>query len=210
MEAKESAGRPPERVRKIETPAAMALGDLSAIFGELIRVVDCCEWLLLELAAARDSRREVLIEAVWSSALSSYARCFVPGPRGMGLTKEDITATNLTGKVTEWHEMLLGARSYYANEEAGNRENHVVGVSQDAQGKANGVAIMSPPRPEIDETTVGQTGHLALELSRIVDDRIGTQQETVYAACKEMSVEALEMLPTVELLVAESTSAEGG
>lgn len=42
---------------------------------------------------------ELTLEAFWTTAVLSYARCCTPGPRGVGLTEEDITATGLAGDV---------------------------------------------------------------------------------------------------------------
>jgi len=188
---------PPSAARQLTTPAALALADLTAIFDDLQFVLKCCERLITELR--RDERDDVIVESLWVATLVSYARCFRPGERGMGLAESDLAATGLKGEVTEWHALLGTLRDYYVQGTANPRESFSVGVAQAAAGTADGIVITSAVQPQVDDTTVAQTGRLAFELSRVLDDRIKEQQQTVFAAAQQLTAKSLAALPTIEV-----------
>jgi len=191
---------PPSAARQLTTPAALALADLTAIFDDLQFVLKCCERLITELR--RDERDDVIVESLWVATLVSYARCFRPGERGMGLAESDLAATGLKGEVTEWHALLGTLRDYYVQGTANPRESFSVGVAQAAAGTADGIVITSAIQPQVDDTTVAQTGRLAFELSRVLDDRIKEQQQAVFAAAQQMTAKSLAALPTIEVTAA--------
>jgi hypothetical protein len=182
--------RAPATARHLTTPAALALGDLAAIFEDLQVVLACCERLL-------ESKDPLIVDALWTTALNSYARCFKPGKRGMGLAVKDLTETGLKGDVAEWHALLGRLRTYYVDNETNPREAFFVGVAQAEDGTAEGIVLSSASQPLVDETTVRQTGRLAFELSRMVDGRIKAQQEKVFTTAKAMTADALSDLPSL-------------
>jgi hypothetical protein len=198
MSQQTQGAAPPTSARQLVTPAALALADLAAIFDDLQFVLRCCEQLLTELGRDQD-RDEVLVESLWVSALCSYARCFRPGERGMGLSKSDLAATGLKGDVEEWHALLGKLRDFYVDGVVNPRETFSVGVSQTEAGSVDGVVITSAARPQVDETTARQTGRLAFELSRVLDERIKVQQKTVFTAAQKMSPEAFEDLTPIDV-----------
>ena len=206
QESPSSTVKPPETVRQLQMPAALALADLTAIFEDLTKVVGCCEQTLSVLEQARPGANEILVESLWTTALVSYRRCFSAGKHGAGLSEQDLDETGLQGDVAEWHKTLEKLREHYVDTGVDPRESFVVGAAQDVDGNANGIAITSAPQPQLDETTVRQTGQLALELSRVVDQRIKTQQESVYNAARAMSPDDLSALALVH--VADPEGAE--
>jgi hypothetical protein len=184
----------PTVVRQLSTPASGALADLAATFDELQAVLGCCERLVSSPAPD-----ELVAEALWTTALLSYTRCFAPGPRGVGLTVEDVKTTELEGAVEDWHGLLLRMRDHYADPAVDPRERFSVGVSRNADGTPAGIAVTSLRQPLPDEVTVRQTGALAYALLRVVDERIGAQQERVFAAAGAMKPAELDKLPEVEV-----------
>jgi hypothetical protein len=70
-----------------------------------------------------------------------------------------------------------------------------VGAAQDEQGKAAGIAVSSARQQPVDEVVVRQTGAIAFELSRLVDQRIVAQQQAVFGALGRMKPDELEHLP---------------
>ncbi|WP_410670280.1 hypothetical protein [Amycolatopsis sp. cmx-4-68] len=187
----------PSSARLLSTPGALGLADLVAIFDDLQFTLKCCEQLVAELARPRPDA--VLVEALWVSALNSYARCFRAGDRGLGLTLDDVKATGVPGEVAEWHELLGRIRDFAIDGPVNPREAYSVGVSQTAAGRAAGIVITSAPRPLVDDVTVRQTGRLAFELSRLVDERIKDHQQKVFAAAARMTAEQLGALPAIEV-----------
>jgi hypothetical protein len=191
--------RQPTTVRQLDTPAAMALADLTSMLDDLQTVLYCCERLVAVLGA--DEPDGVLVESLWTTALLSYSRCFTNAERGMALTEEDVGGTSLQGEVVEWHKVLRQLRKHYSSPAENPRERFSVGVAQDDSGTVDGIAITSARQPRLDEITVRQTGALAYELSRVVETRMAEQQERVLAAAKALDKADLEKLPLIDLTV---------
>jgi hypothetical protein len=187
----------PSSARQLTTPGALGLADLVAIFDDLQFTLKCCERLVAELAGPRVDA--VLVEALWVSALNSYARCFRSGDRGMGLTVEDVKATEVPGEVAEWHALLGRIRDFSIDGPVNPRETYSVGVSQSPAGEASGVVITSAVRPLVDDVTVRQTGRLAFELSRLVDERIKEHQAKVFEAAAKLTAAQLAALPAIDV-----------
>lgn len=188
---------PPSAVRQLRSPAALALADLAAVFEDLQTVLRCCERLVVELSTPTVD--DLAVESYWTTALLSYARCFAPGERGVGLTEEDLTATGLEGEVLPWHRVLLQLRDRYADPAVNPRESFSVGAAQGTTGHADGVAVTSARQPALDEVSVRQTGAVAYALSGIVDARLTAQQEVVFTAVAAMARPALDQLPLLHL-----------
>ncbi|OZM72262.1 hypothetical protein CFN78_14675 [Amycolatopsis antarctica] len=212
--SEQQGAAPPTTARRLRSPAAMALADLAAIFDELQFVLRCCERLVAELARepepGRESVDEVVVDALWTAALTSYVRCFGPGERGMGLTADDLAATTLEGEVTQWHELLGRLRELAVEGAANPRETFSVGAAQAPGGEVTGLVITSAMRPLVDDTTVRQTGRVAYALSVLVDERITAQQETVLAAARELSDRDLGELVPIEVGVPAVRAPGGG
>lgn len=189
----------PTAVRHLETPAASALTDLAGMFEDMQTVLRCCERLVSELSNTEGEPDDLIVETLWTTALLCYGRCFMPGQRGMALTEDDVKAIELQGDVLEWHQVLHRLREHYADTAANPRERFSVGVSQDPDGRANGIAITSARQPPVDDRTVRQTGAIAFELSRMIDQRIAEHQETVFGTAKAMSKADLDRLPLIEV-----------
>ena len=186
----------PRTVKRLGSPAALALADLAAIFEDLQTTLMCCERLVAQLAHPRPD--EVAVESLWTTALMSYSRCFAPGGRGMGLTEDDVTATELQGEVLAWHRMVRTLKKHYADPAVNPRETFTVGVAV-AEGRPSGVAITSTRQARVDTDSVRQTGALAYALSHLVDARIAEHQATVLEGAGTFSAAELETLDEVEL-----------
>jgi len=177
----------------------MAMADLAAIFEDLQTTLRCCERLVSELASGEAEPDDLTLEAFWTTAVLSYARCFSHRERDTNLTPDDVTATGLAGDVLGWHQVLLQLRDHYADPAVNPRETFSVGVSQDAYGKANGVAVTSSRQPTLDDLTVRQTGAIAFELTRIVDRRIAEHQDALFGELGTMTKSELDRLQLVEV-----------
>ncbi len=191
-------------VRRLESPSAAALVDLLEIFGDLQTVLGCCERLVGELAEPQPGS-EVAVEAAWTTALLCYARCFAPRATGTALTDADVAATQPEGDLADWHHALLRLREVYADASANPREHFTVGVVQEADGSAGGVAITSVRRPLVNDLTVRQTGAIAFALSEVVDSRIVAKQAEVFEVVRETPAADLARLDRIDLVTAGST-----
>ena len=193
---------PPQRVRLLRSPAALALADLAGVFEDLQTVLRCCERLVNELArtgAVGAEPDDLALEAYWTTAVLSYGRCFSTGPRGSGLTEEDVTATGLPGEPVAWHQVLLQQRDRLSHPVINPRESFSVGAAQDASGHAEGIAVASTRQPSVDEVSVRQTGALAFALRARLDERIAAQQGVVFTAVAAMARPALDKLALLHL-----------
>lgn len=191
-------------VRQLDTASASKLGDLVETFEELQFVLRCCERLVTELDTSQEDVDGVLVEAVWTTALLSYARCFSSGERDAVLGEQDLRLAQPEGDVLGWHQVLLRLRDHQAQPAASPRERIYVGVAQDDSGAPAGVAVTSTPQPMVDDVTVRQLGAIAFALVRRVDDQIKTQQEKVSSELKDVSAADLEGLARIDV----TTSAE--
>src|SRR5947209_18845449 len=94
---------------KLVTPEAMRLAALRSITVDLDRVIAFCE-RLQTLSLDRDENGapndDVQFDALWTSALVAYARCFAKGKRTLALTSEDARSAGSF----EWHESFMGLR----------------------------------------------------------------------------------------------------
>lgn len=188
----------PAAVRRLDTPAALAVADLTAIFDDLEAVLRCCERLMSCLDAP-EPLDDLALEAFWTTAVLSYARCFATRARDTGLTTDDVAATGLEGDVLGWHGVLLQLRGHQADPVVNPRERFSVGVSQGDDGAASGIAVTSTRQPPVDDVTVRQTGAVAYALSRLVDGRITERQQAVSDAARTMPRTELDALPRLDI-----------
>ena len=199
MSANGTSAATAEVVRHLTDPAALGLVGVVEVFEDLQTVLRCCERLVSDLAE-RAEPDEIAVEAIWTTALLSYARCFGAGGTGGVLTEDDVASThNSKDEVLRWHRLLLNLRDHYADPAVNPRERFAVGVTQDADGAASGVAITSAKQPLVDDLTVRQTGAIAYALSGIVNQRIETTQQQVFADVRSRSSDELDALETLEV-----------
>ena len=190
---------PPPTLRRLGTASAATLVDLNATYEDLQTVLRCCERLVLELESGDRQPDDVVIEAVWTTALLSYTRCFTSGKGGATLTKSDLTAIQLKGDIQDWHKVLLKLRDHYTNRTTNPRELFSVGVAQDSDGAASGIAVTGARQPLVEDIAVRQTGAIALALSDMVNDRITAQQEKVFSELKGTPKGDLDKLPRLDV-----------
>lgn len=188
---------PPTVLRRLDSGGATTLVHLLATFEDLQMVLRCCERLMSELGAGDSD--DVAIEAVWTTAVLSYARCFSTDGGRAALTEDDLTVTMSNTDVLDWHRVLLQLREHYAHPADNPRERFSVGVAQAADGTAGGIGVASAKQPSVDDITVRQTGAIAFGLSKMVNDRIADQQATVFDEVKDLGKAELDRLPRLEV-----------
>jgi hypothetical protein len=192
----------PSTVRQLDVPEAAELARLASVFEDLQYVLRCCEHLVTALNSpdtgpVRVETDTALIEALWTGALIGYVRCF--SPRTEVLTTADLAELKLEGDPEEFHDMLKKLRDHYASRHTNPREAFTIGAAQANDGTPNGVAVVSTPRPIVDDTTVRMLGRIAYGLSGLVDARIQVAQNDVLGAAAAMSPVQLSKLPVVHL-----------
>jgi hypothetical protein len=138
-----------------------------------------------------------LVEALWTGALIGYVRCF--SARTAVLTEADLDELKIEGEVADFHGMFKKLRDHYASRHVNPREAFTIGAAQSNDGKPNGVAVVSTPRPIVDDATVRLLGRICYGLSGLVDARIQLAQQKVLGAAAELSPTQLSKLPIVHL-----------
>ena len=189
----------PAVVRRLRSASSESLVALVEKFEDLQTVLRCCERLVGELAPESGTPDPVAVEAVWTMALLSYARCFNAGEAGEALTEEDLTTAVPNGEVVEWHHVLTQLRDHHADPLVNPRERFSVGVTQDPDGAPTGVAITSVRQPLVDDLTVRQTGAIAYALSGLVDKRIELRQKEVFHDLESWSKADLDRLDPLDV-----------
>ncbi|MDN5747190.1 MAG: hypothetical protein L0H64_01455 [Pseudonocardia sp.] len=192
----------PNAVRKLAAPESDELAVLASVFEDLQYVLRCCEHLVTALGGpdagpVRVDTDDALVEALWTGALIGYVRCF-SGRIGV-LTDEDLTKLELPDDIGDFHAMAKKLRDHYASRHVNPREAFTIGAAQANDGSLMGVAVVSAPRPIVDDTTVRLLGRVAYSLSGLVDARMQEAQNKVLGVAREMSTLQLSSLPLVHL-----------
>jgi hypothetical protein len=190
-------------VRRLSLPEAEELARDTAVFEDLQHVLRCCEHLVTAVGApatgpVRVDADAALVEALWTSALLAYARCFSPEEQVLG--SDDLSALELPGDVSGFHDALLKLRDHYASRHVNPRETIAVGAAE-SEGSPVGVAVVSTPQPSVDDTTVRQLGRIAYGLSALLDARMRQVQDRVLSRARELPADDFAALPLMQLEV---------
>ena len=192
----------PSTVRELDIPEALELARLAAVFEDLQYVLKCCEHLVTALGSpdtgpVRVQADDAFVEALWTGALVGYVRCF--SGRAAVLADSDLKELQLDGDVTDFHNMVKKLRDHYASRHTNPRESFTIGAAQNNDGRPNGIAVVSTPRPIVDDTTVRLLGRVAYGLSGLVDARMQETQNRVLGAAANLSPAELAKLRVVHL-----------
>ena len=182
----------------LDLPSAQVLADQSSIIQDLQFVMDCCKRLLTELARPEEDRDGVVPQALWSSALVAYARCFGKGRR-FGLATEDVRNLPLHGAVMKFHKWIIEERNKLTVHPADPFDEAKVGAALSLPGqrerRVEGIAIFSASHVLIDVIGVRQLGGLASELAKQTAGKAEEQQDSVLADAQQLNIESLYRLP---------------
>jgi len=192
----------PSSVRELDLPEAAELARAAAVFEDLQYVLRCCEHLVAALGSpdagpVRVDTDNALVEALWTGALVGYVRCF--SGRTAVLTDDDLQQLELDGEVADFHGMVKKLRDHYASRHTNPREAFTIGAAQNNDGRPQGIAVVSTPRPIVDDTTVRLLGRIAYALSGLVDARMQETQNRVLGAAGQLSPSELSKLRVVHL-----------
>jgi hypothetical protein len=190
--------RVPALTVALDTPAARILADQASIINDLQFVMDCCKRLLTELERPQEDRDGVVPQALWSSALVAYGRCFSEDRRS-GLTIDDIQNLPLQGAVMKFHTWVIEERGTLIAPSADPFEAARIGaaLSPPGQGKrrVQGIAIFSASRVLIDVIGVRQLGGLASELAKQTAQKAEKQQDSALRDAQRLDLDTLYELP---------------
>ena len=159
----------------------------------------CCERLVTELAVTGEPD-PVVVEAVWTTALLSYARCFAATGDGVALTESDLTQR--PSRVPRWWSGTGCCCS--CGTTTPTRRSILASVSRSGWRRTrtaapSGIAITSARQPLVDDLTVRQTGAIAYALSGLVDKRIELRQKEVFDDLESWSKADLDRLDPLDV-----------
>jgi hypothetical protein len=182
----------------LDVSSAQILADQALIIQDLQFVMDCCKRLLTELARPEEDRDALVPQALWSSALVAYARCFGKGGR-FGLATEDVRNLPLQGAVMKFHKWVIDERNKLSAHPANPFEIVKIGAALSPPGQAGrrveGIAIFSASHVLVDATGVRQLGGLASELAKHTAEKAKEQQDSVLADAQRRNMDDLYRLP---------------
>jgi len=190
----DTSPRVPALTVALDTPSARILADQASVIQDLQFVMDCCMRLLAELDKPEEDRDGVVPQALWSSALVAYARCFGQD-RSSGLTAEDVTNLPLQGAVVKFHAWVIEERDKLVGPPADPFEAAKIGAALSPPGqkqrRVEGVAIFSASRVLIDVIGVRQLGGLASELAKQTAEKAQAQQDSVLTDAQQLDLASL-------------------
>jgi len=189
---------PPTSVRRLDTAGARELAGLAAVLDDLQYALRCCEQLVAQVGR-RGGPDPVLVEALWTGALLAYARCFTPRDALLSTADLDAVESEKEGQFRRVHEVLLKLRDHFASRHVNPREAFTIGAAQANDGTPTGIAVVSAPRPPVEEPTVRMLGRVAYLLAGRVDARMQDRQRGVLDEAAGMSSAELGKLPLVHL-----------
>jgi hypothetical protein len=182
----------------LDTPSAQVLADQASIINDLQFVMDCCKRLLTELARPQEERDGVVPQALWSSALVAYARCFSEGRRS-GLAIDDVHNLPLQGAVMKFHTWVIGECHKLTAPPAEPYEAVTIGAALAPPGqkkrRVEGIAVFSTSRVLIDVIGVRQLGGLASELAKQTAQKAEKQQDVVLTDAQQLDLDGLYESP---------------
>ena len=182
----------------LDTPSARVLADQASIINDLQFVMDSCKRLLDELARPQEDRDGVVPQALWSSALVAYARCF-SADRRSGLAVDDVQNLPLQGAVMKFHTWVIEECGKLTAPAADPYEAVTIGAALAPPGqkkrRVEGIAVFTTSRVLIDVIGVRQLGGLASELAKQTAQKAEKQQHEVLTDAQQLDLDGLYELP---------------
>jgi len=182
----------------LDTPSARVLADQASIINDLQFVMDSCKRLLDELARPQEDRDGVVPQALWSSALVAYARCF-SADRRSGLAVDDVQNLPLQGAVMKFHTWVIEECGKLTAPPADPYEAVTIGAALAPPGqkkrRVEGIAVFTTSRVLIDVIGVRQLGGLASELAKQTAQKAEKQQHEVLTDAQQLDLDGLYESP---------------
>ena len=190
-------------VVKLEGGRARRLADLTGIYADLSFTIDACTVLMRLLQEKRETDEAwVLKEALWSSALMSYARSFGPAKR-YGLSEavfKDLEADYLAA-----HRVFIGFRNKHVAHSINPFEQAEIGLmlSEEwaADKKVEGIVAISVRLTNLNEPAAVDLHNLAVTLRNEVGKLAKAEEHEVLRAARAEPVQSFYKLPRLQVRV---------
>lgn len=180
-------------------PEADALRKSLEHMTDLQHVVNCCD-LLMEPSAEENSP---LTQALYESAIITYARCFNSGRRSK-ITEQTIADTVAPEAVT-WHRYFMKMRDQHVAHTVLPHAHLSIGVIASPVGVAPfrvlGVATMTARRLSDSEDGLRALRALAVHLMSLHQEAVVKQDAALVEAAQSAGEEAVRSQPVVSFTV---------
>jgi hypothetical protein len=173
------------------------LADLGAVTQDMKFVMHCCQRLVAGMADEQPDG--VVMEALFTAAVITYARCFNTGKRS-SLSENDLTKLGLEGDLRGFHRQVLDMRSKHVAHSVNPFEMITVGAvlsPTDAENRqVEGIAVLIVRHIAFDADGVTQLHEVC---KRLVDRVIAARAEHLQAAAleeaREIAIDELYQRP---------------
>ncbi len=184
-------------IAAVDFAEARTLADLEGVKQDLTAVAETCSRLaeLLKI----DSKDHIAVEALWTSALIRYARCFAEGKR-YGL--EESVFNGLNGDPIGTHRVFINIRNKHIAHSVNPLEQSHVGLvlERPERGKTViGVAALAFRQIAGDIRLVSQLGTLASILAERVAMLAKEFEEKVLKIGRDLPIDDLYARAKVDL-----------
>lgn len=181
-------GEIPAYVSKL--PEAKILSDLFSIRTDMQVVVDSLNRLL---AGEKDN---LLAQALFSTALITYRRCFTSGVRS-GLTHQDVEG--LQNNAGDFHAYLIGMASKLIAHSVNPFEKVASGIMV-KDNQVYGIQSLNIRLANMPPDKLQQWGRLALEVFNVVHvPRLVAAQTALADAARKLPISEITSMPPLEL-----------
>jgi hypothetical protein len=191
-----------------DLPSAEELRDRASISQDLQLVVRCIQRLLQLDPDDHTSSDAVLTQALWTTALIAYARCFGSGVR-IRLTNDDIRKLGLNGEPEEFHRHLLDLRSKHVAHSVNAFESLAVGIVLSAGEplEAEGTAVLSMRHVAFTAEGLQSFEALATRLLQENNQKCQSLQNATISEAKSLRSEDLRSRRELSLVAPEAEQA---
>lgn len=178
------------QIAKVDFEEAKALTDLGAIVQDLSAVMQTCS--RLKKLLREESKDHILIEALWTSALIRYARCFAES-KGFGLSES--VFDGLQGDPLGAHRFYMNLRNKHIAHSVNPFEQMEAGLvlspAENAEKGIIGVATLAMRQISSDVEGVHQLGLLAKVVLGKACERAKHYEQQVLEIPKKMPLDDL-------------------
>jgi hypothetical protein len=178
---------------------AKLLAELGAVQQDIKFVLACC--VRLAAALADEQADGVMVQALFTAAVITYARCFNGGKRS-GLGEGDLAKLGLDGDVRGFHKQVLDMRSKHVAHSVNPFEMIKVGAvlsPPDADPRqVEGIAVMTARHIAFDADGIRQLHEICKRLSdRVIAKRAEYLQAAAMDEARGITIDELYQRPSL-------------
>lgn len=201
----------PMPIVALDLPSARDLAGRVGVYQDLVRVAGFCNKLLQLMDSADDEPDPLLGEALWSTAIITYSRCFTGGKREYRPQPDDIAALPLEGDVLEFHNLILNLRDKHIAHSVNAFEEVLIGAVlsplDSSERKVEGITTLARRLIMHDQQGVWQLGNLARLMAAAMAAKLDEQTGVVLAEAQTLDVDGLYSQPTLKSYIPGSEDA---